>query len=305
VRSLMTGSRGTALVNLMLNAMYMGYIDDSFENISGHKLLYFYEGAGDDVNMQLKHLFDEPLVNKFINLMGYAGQNVKLVSGRTELLRINYDIDGANGFLNRSISSAVGGEFSELESAESADTLASGIYAFVRKLLRRGMESGFSRHLLSAMLNRKTKEVFTTRSGTVRVTSYQPMMLIPVFLGGYGFEPLNLELIQSQWETNKLLDARSIPTRPALTIPSYFSAQAAGYASQAAINKLAKALPSDRLFPVRLKLVEKGLIGHLPSDVISAARTTHAQALADWLSSTKKAIYRLTVWPKHFDNSQV
>lgn len=115
-RSLMTGARGTSLINTICNGVYFELLQQTYANVYNDTLaVEWYYGAGDDVASEFET--DNILLTcecgVLMNLMGYAGQANKVLQGTVEFLRESYHDEAHMGFLNRSITGLIAGEYKE------------------------------------------------------------------------------------------------------------------------------------------------------------------------------------------------
>nr|QIP68009.1 MAG: RNA-dependent RNA polymerase [Bremia lactucae associated fusagravirus 1] len=112
-RSMMTGTRGTAFTNTLLNGVYGKLINRNLLSLCGEQL--FIEpltGRGDDMISGLSDALIGACGAKLINMMGFAGQEVKVLMGNVgEFLRQHYTKDGVGGYPARACAGLVAGEY--------------------------------------------------------------------------------------------------------------------------------------------------------------------------------------------------
>jgi hypothetical protein len=276
-RSLMTGTRGTALTNTLCNAVYREIVGDACRFWLGQDPIVEYYGQGDDVWMELMSDEQAPFMAWIFNMSGYAGQGVKVLVGRGELLRVNYDEAGhMRGYLNRSLASAVAGEFAEGLAVDDPETRSQGISSFVRKLEDRGAAPDLIRGIRTTLLRNKVKATYTDETGVHRVLVDQGRLLAPVWRGGLG-----LGAVDPYADTGIRLAWPRL-AQPAVRVPHALLTQLEGVASAQAVAPLEGCLLPQTVEKVRYGLLQAASQGHLPAPLASRYLAIRARELQEW-----------------------
>jgi hypothetical protein len=286
-RSLMTGARGTAYTNTILNGVYRLWIDDITKNIFNDEFIESYCGMGDDVWCTLRRWYQGPILGKVFNLCGLTGQELKLIDnpGTGELLRVHYDKNGTRGFLNRSIASAVCGEFHEKIDYNDPESIVICTNSFIRKLENRGLDGKVS-CLLRDRLVRNKATLFYTRKGSKR--KIKPMAGLALAHTwnnglGVGYQNLGADHTTTIWPRRQVVKFR---------VHNKYLRQLRGCASADAINPLRGMIADESgLTHVRNGIVESGVIGKLPSPLV----TEILASMANELDNANKHLKPITI----------
>jgi hypothetical protein len=192
-RSLMTGTRGTAFTNTCLNGIYSKLINKcSTELFAQPIFLEPLTGRGDDMISGLTSPLMGAVGAKLINLMGFAGQESKVLMGSVgEFLRQHYIPGHVGGYPARSAAGLTGGEFFNVTVNNPYERYAA-ILEQLHLARHRGLTVG---PLLLEILAARNCKLVGTLHGVKHTIAVDPRVVhARVTNGGMGVHDLNGEL---------------------------------------------------------------------------------------------------------------
>ncbi|UZH97800.1 RNA-dependent RNA polymerase [Phytophthora pluvialis RNA virus 1] len=183
-RGMLTGIRGTAFFNTLLNVCYAHTVRRNAQELLGLDPIVDYRGRGDDIWSTLRSAVYGPFLTDLMLVMGLAGQDSKILygHGEGEFLRKDYRDGLCRGFLLRTVPNAVSGEFFGVN-VNDIEQMGSAMYEYLNKLLARGADWHGSWVLVQALLTRRNKQV-CRRGGRRHVTLYTAGYYNVSVLGG-------------------------------------------------------------------------------------------------------------------------
>nr|AYD75725.1 putative RNA-dependent RNA polymerase [Zea mays chrysovirus 1] len=149
---LYSGWRGTTWINSVLNHAYMYVARACYLKLKGTDPFVEYEGAGDDVDAQVRDFAVAGQLYAITIEMGLASNKVKQLFGpKSEFLRVSYEKDYAGASVARGIGNFVSGNW-EGEGGSIRDRLVSTMDN-VLTLGRRGMNDGMVTGLRACVID--------------------------------------------------------------------------------------------------------------------------------------------------------
>nr|USL98315.1 RNA-dependent RNA polymerase [Phytophthora castaneae RNA virus 4] len=186
-RGMLTGIRGTAFFNTLLNVAYAHTVRRNAKALIGVDPVVEYRGRGDDIWSSLRNVVYGPFLTDLMLVMGLAGQDSKILYGlgEGEFLRKDYRDGLCRGFLLRTVPNAVSGEFFGVN-VNDVEQMGAAMFEYLNKLLVRGADRFGATVLTHALLTRRNKQV-CRRGGRRHVTLYMAGYYnISVLGGGSG-----------------------------------------------------------------------------------------------------------------------
>lgn len=203
LRSLMTGSRGTAITNTSLNTAYCRIVIKTMRRVFGD-IYKRSDHIGDDGEASFLNWLYAEAFTVLMNLSGHAGAKIKLLTTNCliEYTRILYNKNGCRGCLNRSIASTVCGEFHNITMNDIYDRYSSCINQ-MSKLLNRGAFKAKIEKVLAKLAHNKCRLVMTTHGDKKVVISVNRIIAhTSQKWGGLGIPDINNELDEKHYILN-------------------------------------------------------------------------------------------------------
>ncbi|GFM95116.1 RNA-dependent RNA polymerase [viral metagenome] len=249
VRSLMTGMRGTSLVNTVLNRVYSLLLAQSLYNLHLDVKIINNYCSGDDVWNTLSKNGYACILSIILNLMGFAGKPIKVLANRGEFLRRAYLPTGQYGFLNRLLANMVAGEFSENLGLHDPYGRARAIIDLMNEYKMRGGNLTAAPALTKLLIFKLTRLKYRIDGVTKIYVPDMRLFEIPTWRGGLG-------ITYKAQKGNKALHVIAKLPNPTLRLDHTIISQYIGVAT----NECIQTMHRFRLFKQDITLIADEIV---------------------------------------------
>jgi hypothetical protein len=193
---LITGSRGTAFINTVLNRLYFLTAVGLAKRLEPEGRVLSAAHMGDDIMCVIPSQKFGIALTYCMRLLGLTGQDLKIMlkPAEGELLRYLYCGGQKYGYINRSIPNLVAGEW-DLAAREDPVAISRAIPAIIGKVVERGGPIHIMKKVERHLMQNHTKLYYNSGSGTPSKWNISPAeVCCSVLVGGAGVYTLTCGL---------------------------------------------------------------------------------------------------------------